>query len=309
VRAAAACAAATACTGLFLQPEPGLRWTPAAIGLAYQDVHFASDDGVALHGWLLPSPVARGPAPTIVFLHGNAENISTHLGNVAWLPAEGFQVFLFDYRGFGLSAGAADLPGALRDAEAAIRLAPSLPGVDETRVVVFGQSLGGALALAVAARLRRDVPIRALVLDSAPSDWRLVAREVLSRSRLTRALARPASRLVPVDPSPTEAVRSLGGTPLLIVHGEADEIVSPEHARRLHDATGGEAELWLVPGVPHIGAFERPIWRARLVAHLKAALDIADPPSRAAAGHTRNESVILPAPEPSRTPLPDVGSG
>ena len=79
-----------------------------------------------LHGWFLPAQIpSRG---TILFLHGNAENVSTHIGSVAWLPAEGFNVFLIDYRGYGLSEGVPTLDGLHRDVEAAIAKVFTLEG-------------------------------------------------------------------------------------------------------------------------------------------------------------------------------------
>lgn len=289
----AAAVSAAACTRPFFQPEPGLRWTPAELGLAYEDVWFRSGDGESLHGWLLRVPAAQQPSPTIVFLHGNAENASTHLGSVAWLPAHGFQIFLFDYRGFGLSTGTPDIPGALLDAEAALALAPRLDGVDPTRIAVFGQSIGGALALCAAARVAETTSLRAVLVDSAPSDWRSVAREALQQSALTRPLATPLAWLVPTRPSPLDAVRALRGRPMLFVVGAEDAIVAPHHGRRLAAAAGPEAELWEVPGVPHIGAFERPEWRSRLVAYLKRVMSGAEPGSMVHAGRTPNGSVIL----------------
>src|SRR5438128_400135 len=78
-----------------------------------------AEDGLELYGWFLP---AKGsPLGTILHLHGNAENISTHFAGVAWMPARGFNVFVFDYRGYGASEGQPDLEGAQKDIDAAMR--------------------------------------------------------------------------------------------------------------------------------------------------------------------------------------------
>ena len=93
------------CNGVFFVPYRAHVQTPKQLGLAYEDVYFQAGDGTLLHAWFLPAESkALG---TILFLHGNAENISTHIMSVRWLPARGFNVLLLDYRGYGASGGVA----------------------------------------------------------------------------------------------------------------------------------------------------------------------------------------------------------
>ncbi len=255
-----------ACSGFYFHPERGLRLTPDALGLRYDDRRFRAEDGVELHGWWLP---ARGtPRATVVFLHGNAENISTHLASVAWLPARGFSVLTFDYRGYGLSAGSPDFAGVRRDAVAAFRLAAAAGAP----VVGYGQSIGGAIALDTLAAVRDEVPVAALVVEAAPSDYRQIAREILGNFWLTRPLRVPLAWLAPAEPSPLEAARGLRGVPILFVHGELDSIVPPHHSEALYRAAGPGAELWLVPGAGHIQVFQSAGWRTHLVAFLARTL-------------------------------------
>ncbi len=268
---------AAGCSGLLFYPEPGLRLTPDRLGLVYEDRHVASGDE-RLHGWLLP---ARGPSrASVVFFHGNAENISTHIGSVAWLPGAGFSVLLVDYRGFGLSTGSPDLEGPHRDARAVLRAARGDPALDPDRLIVFGQSLGGAIALPAIASLRDEIPVRAAILDSAPSDYREITRDVLERPWLTRWFRVPLSMLVPASPRPLDALAELPELPVLMVHGVSDPIVPPRHSEALHRAAGPRAELWLVPGAGHIEVFHRPVWRDLFVRFVDAILEPA-PDARA----------------------------
>jgi fermentation-respiration switch protein FrsA (DUF1100 family) len=108
------------CTGLIFQPLSQHLLTPDRLGLAYRDIRFTAADGVSLHGWFLPATAPR--QGSVLFLHGNAQNISTHIASVAWLPGAGFDVFLFDYRGYGRSAGEPSLDGVHLDFSAAPRL-------------------------------------------------------------------------------------------------------------------------------------------------------------------------------------------
>ena len=101
------------CNSLYFLPMKPWVQNPANQGLAYEDVILIHPRGERVHGWWLP---AKGPVRgTVYFLHGNAQNVSTHVMNVAWLPGQGFNVFLPDYRGYGLSEGEPKLKYAMQD--------------------------------------------------------------------------------------------------------------------------------------------------------------------------------------------------
>jgi uncharacterized protein len=256
----------TGCTSLFFQPMRQHVRTPDQIGLAWRDVWFEADDGVRLHGWFLP---AKGEAEgTIVFLHGNAENVSTHIGSVAWLPAEGFGVFLIDYRGYGLSDGLPTLDGLHRDVAAAIAAVFTLDSVDPQRVALFGQSLGGSIAITALERSPSKQKIRALIVEGAFAGFRRITREVLGRAWLTWPLQWPLSFAIDDEYRPIEAIARISPVPVLIVQGEEDTIVPASHAVALYAAAGEPKALWLVPKAGHIGAFRSLQYRRRLVEYL-----------------------------------------
>lgn len=256
------------CTNVFFQPMRGHVLTPAQGGLRYEDVHIASADGTRLHAWFLP---AQGkPEGTILFLHGNAENISTHIGSVYWLPARGFNVFLLDYRGYGLSEGAPFLAGVQEDIDAGLRALLARPEVDRRRIVLFGQSLGGALATYYVAHSPRREDIRALVIESTFASYRDIAREKLASFWLTWPLQIPLSWTVDDDYSPLDAIGRASPIPVLIIHGDQDSIVPVGNGRRLYEAAKSPKEFWLVPGGRHIAAMGQTELRERFVAYLRS---------------------------------------
>ena len=258
------------CNGVFFIPYHAHVQTPKQLGLAYEDVYFQAGDGTPLHAWFLPAESkALG---TILFLHGNAENISTHIMSVRWLPARGFNVFLLDYRGYGASGGAASLSGAQEDMDAALRTLLARKDVDPDGVVVFGQSLGGAIAIYNVAHSPYRQHIRALAVESTFASYRQITREKLADFWLTWPLQWPLSWTVSDEYSPSAAVAGVSPIPLLIIHGDRDPIVPPHHGQRLFDLAREPKQLWVIPGGRHIQVFQSQIYRDRFVAYLTEVL-------------------------------------
>ena len=258
------------CNGVFFIPYRAHVQTPKQLGLAYEDMYFQAGDGTLLHAWFLPAE--SKVLGTILFLHGNAENISTHIMSVRWLPARGFNVFLLDYRGYGASGGAASLSGVQDDMDAALRILLARKDVDPDRVVVFGQSLGGAIAIYNVAHSPYRQHIRALVVESAFASYRQITREKLADFWLTWPLQWPLSWTVSDEYSPSAAVAGVSPIPLLIIHGDRDPIVPPQHGQRLYDLAREPKQLWVIPGGGHIQAFQSQIYRDRFVAYLMEVL-------------------------------------
>jgi len=220
---------------LLYFPSPTIERTPASDGLTYRDLEFRTADGERLHGWWVQR---RAPALGHALLcHGNAGNVGDRVAHAAVLADVGFDVLLFDYRGYGRSSGTPSEQGTYRDARAALGCLLSQPEVDPARVLYLGESLGGAVALELALA---EPPARLVLLSAFTS---------------VREMGRMHYALIPTTlvPDAYPSLRLIGGlrAPLLVLHGEDDAIVPVEHGRALFEAAPEPKRLRIVPGVGH----------------------------------------------------------
>ena len=139
---------------VIFHPSPGADLRPAQIGLQGEDVFLETEDGVRIHGFWLP---AEGADRALLFFHGNAGNASHRLPNAAALVGLGAHVLLLDYRGYGLSEGRPSEAGVYADARAGLAHLVETRGIEEGRIVVFGRSLGGAVAVDLLSVLKEEV--------------------------------------------------------------------------------------------------------------------------------------------------------
>jgi fermentation-respiration switch protein FrsA (DUF1100 family) len=255
-----------ACSSLFFYPDRQLYENPAAQLLSPQDVYFRTADGLTLHGWFFRTrPEAKA---TIFVLHGNAENISTHVNAVLWLVNEGFNVFIFDYRGYGKSEGKPTVQGIHRDAEAAFESVMTLPGSDPDRIIVVGQSLGGAVAVSLVSNSRYKQRVKALIIDSSFSSYRRIAREKMNMLWLTWPFQYPLSWFFDDSYSPVKKIADVSPVPVLILHGMCDPVVPAHHGELLFAAAREPKELWLTTPEGHTRSLFESTVRERLKAYL-----------------------------------------
>jgi fermentation-respiration switch protein FrsA (DUF1100 family) len=201
---------------VIFQPTPGEDFTPAQLGITAEDVFLRSGGDVRIHAYWLPAP---GADRAFLFLHGNAGNASHRLPNAAALQRLGAHVLLLDYRGYGKSDGRPSEKGAYADARAALAHVTGTREVPEERVVVFGRSLGGAVAVDLA----RGRPLAGLILESTFTSVADMAGGLKPFAVLAGRPFDSAAKIAEVR------------CPLLFFHGDADGIVPHTLGRRLFE--------------------------------------------------------------------------
>lgn len=237
------------CTHLFFQPSRHIHSDPAALGYRYEAIKFESSDGTPLTGMFFP-PEGE-PKATVVHFHGNAQNMTSHYPYSAWLAKEGYNVFIFDYRGYGASGGKPRLDGVVMDGKAALEHALKLPGALPEKVIVFGQSLGGAVA--VAAVGESGFEPAAMVLEGTFHSYRGVGAAVLRQRWFTWPFSWIPGIGVSGAHSPADNIGKLG-CPKVFIHSEKDPTVPYAQGRKLFDAAPGPKTFWNTPS-GHIDAF------------------------------------------------------
>ena len=260
------------CGGLFFYPQKELRDNPVAQQFSPEDIFFKTPDNLMLHGWFFRT-ARPDPRGTILVLHGNAQNLSMHVNGVLWLVKEGFDIFIFDYRGYGMSEGSPDIKGVHVDAEAALETLLAMQRVKDGRIVVLGQSIGGAIAVYTTAHSPHKERIAALVIESAFSSYRLIAREKLDRFFLTWPFQYPLSFLFTDAYSPIRWIKQVSPIPVLILHGEDDPVVPLSHGQLLYDAASQPKDFWRTAAPGHLYSFSDERVRERLVRYLTANLE------------------------------------
>lgn len=220
---------------LLYFPSRAIIETPDRAGLAYRDLRLETGDGEQLHGWRIDARAE--PLGHLLLCHGNAGNVGDRVLHAALLTAVGFDVLLFDYRGYGRSSGSPSEEGTYRDARAALAFLLEQSGVDPSRVFYLGESLGGAVALDLA--LKR--PPAGLVLLSTFTGVRDLAR---------RHYPFVPAALVPDVYPALRRIHELDA-PLLVLHGDHDEIVPLSQGRALFEAAPGPKRMHVFDGLGH----------------------------------------------------------
>jgi fermentation-respiration switch protein FrsA (DUF1100 family) len=223
--------------------------TPSALGLPHEDVRLVAEDGVRIHGWYLPVRDARW---VTLVSHGNAGNISHRLDRALLLQGRlRSSVFLYDYRGYGASEGSPDEAGTYRDARAAYRWLVEEKRVKPDELVLFGESLGSAVALELAVAR----PAAALVLEAPFTSVPDVARRTI---------------FAPLAPFVRTRYESLARVPrlrmpLLVMQGDRDEVIPPALGRRLFEAAPEPKRYFAIPGAHHNDTYDvggEAYWKA-----------------------------------------------
>ena len=223
----------------FPTKHPTGRWDTGIYGLDAEDVYLEAADNVRIHGWFIP---AESATHTVLLFHGNGGNLTDRIEKFALLHSLMLNVFAIDYRGYGRSEGRTSEAGLYADADAAYDYLCREKGTEPGTIALYGESLGGAVAVDLASRK----PVGAVILEStftSAGDMALKALPFLPPALYLRTKLDSLGKIREIN------------APLLIMHGTRDTTVPIEHARRLYERASQPKTLVEIPGVGHNDMF------------------------------------------------------
>ncbi len=225
---------------LIFYPTSGMDGTPKELGLPYEDIYFTTEDDVKLNGWFIPSPEGED---TLLWFHGNAGNISHRLQNIRLIHEKvKTHIFIVDYRGYGRSEGRVSEEGTYKDALAAYHYLRSQKDIAPKRIVIFGRSLGAA----VAAYLAHREEALALILETPFASIREMAKAVFPYLPIGPFLSTEYDVLANI-----KRVQQ----PVLVLHGDQDDIVPFVQGKMVFDAALEPKEFYTIRGAKHNNTF------------------------------------------------------
>ncbi len=243
------------CSSLFYWPTSALYSDPWQEDIPFENIFFESEDGTLLHSWLLKHKGQGKSKGLITFFHGNAQNLTSHAPILAWLTSHGYDLFIFDYRGYGLSEGSPSPSRIELDARAALSYSTKLlERLEGPRWILYGQSLGGAILAKTIAESSLQERADLLILDSTFASYYDLAREKLLDAPVLYPLYPLLPFLIPDQYDSRPLLKEIK-IPTLVIHGDSDPIIPEHHARDIYDNLRTRKWLWIIPKSRHIDGF------------------------------------------------------
>lgn len=242
------------CSSLLYHPSDREYFSAKDFGLRVEDLQLGP-----LHAWHVRAGQER-PHGLVVFFHGNAENLTSHFSTLAWLPAEGFEYLIFDYRGYGKSAGKPTPERTVEDGRRVLEWAMK----QDLPLVLFGQSLGGAVLLRSLQEAeagwneKQRSKVRLVAIEASFSSYTNAGQSVLAQSWVTWPFQWLSNILLSDRHAPKSEGDSLswaGQYSWLVIHGSEDRTIEPRLGRELFDSLPDPKRWILTPGGGHISAF------------------------------------------------------
>ncbi|MBM9590454.1 alpha/beta fold hydrolase [Leptospira sp. 201903075] len=236
---------------LYYHPTKDTYFTPKQMGFSYTPTFLTTKDGVKLNVWRIYSKKFETPKAVILQFHGNGQNMSAHFLSLVWLVNHGYELIVFDYRGYGDSEGEPDPEDIIEDSKLVLDFA--LQGAREkgTKLIVYGQSLGGAVAMRAVSDWKDKNEVVLFCIDGSFPSYREVAKQTMNHV-LFPPVGNLFAWLFHDQTSPRDSIAGLSPIPLLIIHGTEDNVVFFENGKQIFGLAGEPKVFWEIRGGGHV---------------------------------------------------------
>lgn len=243
----------SSCSSLVYQPDRYMYFPPEKFKFEKTELFFTAQDGTKLGAWHFPPKDPKNYKGTIVLFHGNAENMSSHYVSLVWLVEHGYALFVFDYRGYGPSEGEPNQENTHSDSLLALSKALELH--KKGKFIVYGQSLGGNIALRALYDWKDKDRVDLIVMDSTFLSYKTVARQFLAKHFLTWLFS-PLGWILVSDEYASKTVVDKFDKPLLVIHDRTDPVISFSNGENIFKAWKGKKDIWDYDAKSHVGFFQ-----------------------------------------------------
>ncbi len=255
----------TACNGVFYQPDhvQYIHISQIPKRERPQDIRIPTADGQTLDAWhFAPRVKFKSRNDTVVLhFHGNAQNLSSHFLQLFWLPDQGFNYIIVDYRGYGKSDGRASRQHVYEDVKSAIRYAQE----HYKNVILYGQSLGGAALLGGLLDLKDKSHIKGVVIEASFASYQRIARRKLAHFWVSWPFQWLGDVLVTDSHAPIGRIHQLSPIPILVVHGRGDQVVEFIEGQEIYGEAAKQKRFIAVDRANHLQCLSHADVRRRIV--------------------------------------------
>ncbi len=247
----------SSCTSFFFRPDDKLHRRPELEKLIYRDITIEGSDGVRLHGWLFQNKQnLKKPEGLVVQFHGNTQNVSSHYRQAAWLSHYGYDVLVWDYRGYGKSGGEAEGEEVWQDTQEVLDYAyQHYLKKNHQQFILMGQSMGGGLLLWAYDKFPKKKKIDLIILEGAFLSYRQIVLEKMQKPWWKKLIS-PLAYLVVTDKYSAKKRVHRIMAPTLVIHGSRDQRVPLRFGREVYQKLGTPTKwFWEVPEGIHLDTF------------------------------------------------------
>lgn len=259
----------TGCNGLFYQPTSKNYYLPENLTIKPESVLLKTATGNQISGWYFKTdqPLKKG---IFIQFHGNAQNMSSHFFFLYWIINHGYDLFVFDYSGYGLSTGKPTRKNLRQDAIAAFHYINVERRDSQVPIILFAQSLGVAVLTDAFTHFKSKKNIKAVILDSGFYSYQEVARDKLDQFWLFWPFQHLAYLLVSEQHSPENFFQQFSPIPTLVIHGKRDTVVPYYHGEQIFKRLKPPKTFWKIENGKHTSAMRghSEIYRNKLLSYL-----------------------------------------